>query len=270
MTAPRTSAPRLFVLDRRADPSGVSGTGIVADGVEWPDGTCAVRWRTEHKSTTVYDSIAAVHAIHGHGGCTLVRFPATEHPFDRGRSDAQQDAMENAPFASIGGLSKRAVPEVPGYIESADRDAWLAGYISECRAMHGDDWRTCSFAWKPALTIPAAAPAPPPPPAPTPTTNGQSGGARLDLVAWIVATCVVGAAIGAVLLGCPRLPPVSGCAPTSQACHNGRPVVCSASQRWEPVGDLACSAVGGACVVNDAGVAHCAPAPASATDGGAL
>jgi hypothetical protein len=67
-------------------------------------------------------------------------------------------------------------------------------------------------------------------------------------------------------VGChPRLPPVSGCTPRSWSCREGRPHVCSATQRWEPAGDLACAAVGGVCVMPDGGPAHCAPA-----DGGAL
>lgn len=72
-------------------------------------------------------------------------------------------------------------------------------------------------------------------------------------------------------LGChPRLPPVSGCAPRSMRCAADRPEVCSASQRWEPAGDLPCARVRGVCVVSDAGVAHCAPLTADAsTDGGA-
>lgn len=61
------------------------------------------------------------------------------------------------------------------------------------------------------------------------------------------------------LAACPRLPPVSGCTPRSQSCRDGAPYVCSASQRWEPAGDTTCAAVGGACEVNDAGVAFCAP-----------
>lgn len=56
------------------------------------------------------------------------------------------------------------------------------------------------------------------------------------------------------LAACPHLPPVSGCQPTAQSCDGNRPRVCSASQRWEPVGDLPCS---GACVVT-ANIAHCA------------
>lgn len=51
----------------------------------------------------------------------------------------------------------------------------------------------------------------------------------------------------------PRLPPVSGCTPSVYDCRDGRPVVCSASQRLEPIGDLPCAAVGGVCVVRDGG-----------------
>jgi type IV secretory pathway TraG/TraD family ATPase VirD4 len=36
---------RFFQLHRDADPTGFSGTGVVADGVVWPDGTVSMRWR---------------------------------------------------------------------------------------------------------------------------------------------------------------------------------------------------------------------------------
>lgn len=64
--------PRLFRFVRDLDASGVSGTGHVADGVVWHDGTCSVRWRTATRSTTVYDSLADVEKIHGHGGATRI------------------------------------------------------------------------------------------------------------------------------------------------------------------------------------------------------
>lgn len=38
------SEPRLFVLDRVEDVSGVSGTGVVAEGIEFSDGVGALRW----------------------------------------------------------------------------------------------------------------------------------------------------------------------------------------------------------------------------------
>ena len=63
---------RLFELHRDHDVSGVSGTGVVAEGVEFSDGTCVVRWRSGVGSTGVWHSIKDVEAIHGHGGATRV------------------------------------------------------------------------------------------------------------------------------------------------------------------------------------------------------
>lgn len=65
---------RRFMVIRRVDETGVSGTGHVADGIEFDDGTVCVRWRTEHRSTIVFESLAAAEAIHGHGGKTTFQF----------------------------------------------------------------------------------------------------------------------------------------------------------------------------------------------------
>jgi len=103
--------------------------------------------------------------------------------------------------------------------------------------------------------------APPPP-------SGQSGRATLDVVALLVAVALVLAGLGAVLCGCPRLPPVVGCTPMAYRCTPaGRPEVCSSTQRWEPIGDEPCAAGGAVCVVDR--TAHCAPMTITATtDGG--
>jgi hypothetical protein len=61
-----------FWLFRERDATGVSGIGIVAEGVQFTDGTCVLRWLTDTTSTAVYRSIADVHSIHGHGGLTRV------------------------------------------------------------------------------------------------------------------------------------------------------------------------------------------------------
>ncbi len=61
---------RRFHLQRDEDASGVSGTGVVAEGVEFTDGSCALRWRTTTASTAVYDSAEDLVAIHGHEGRT--------------------------------------------------------------------------------------------------------------------------------------------------------------------------------------------------------
>jgi len=63
-----------FVLDRTEDPSGVSGTGMVAEGVQFTDGGVAMRWGTEYCSIGIYASIGDVEAIHGHGGSTQIRW----------------------------------------------------------------------------------------------------------------------------------------------------------------------------------------------------
>lgn len=65
---------RTFILFRTTDVSGVSGTGVVAEGVEFSDGICVCRWRpdSDTASTCVYDSIADVEAVHGHDGATQI------------------------------------------------------------------------------------------------------------------------------------------------------------------------------------------------------
>ncbi|MFI6681918.1 hypothetical protein [Kribbella sp. NPDC050470] len=64
----------LFTLHRYEDKSGVSGTGSVAEGVEFSDGSVALRWPGEHPSTAVWPDIRDVEAIHGHGGLTVVEY----------------------------------------------------------------------------------------------------------------------------------------------------------------------------------------------------
>jgi hypothetical protein len=66
---------RLFLLQRTIDVSGISGTGIVAEGVVFSDGSVAMRWATEVASTVIYAQLDDVIFVHGHGGNTRVVFP---------------------------------------------------------------------------------------------------------------------------------------------------------------------------------------------------
>lgn len=67
------AGPRLFVLQRDTDVSGVSGTGVVAEGAIFSDGEAVVHWLGEWPTTTPYPrGIESVKAIHGHGGATRV------------------------------------------------------------------------------------------------------------------------------------------------------------------------------------------------------
>lgn len=69
-------ASRRFRLVRHEDVSGVSGTGVITHGVEWPDGAVCVRWSVPGMppSTSVWDSIEHVIAVHGHQGKTEVEW----------------------------------------------------------------------------------------------------------------------------------------------------------------------------------------------------
>lgn len=64
--------PRRFRLMREVDVNAVSGTGAVADGVQFADGSVALRWRGDHPCTSVWPDLAAVVAVHGHAGSTQV------------------------------------------------------------------------------------------------------------------------------------------------------------------------------------------------------
>jgi hypothetical protein len=63
---------RLLHLQRDEDVSGTSGTGVVAYGCEFPDGSIVLRWDTKVRSTVVYDSFEDLVTITGHNGKTLV------------------------------------------------------------------------------------------------------------------------------------------------------------------------------------------------------
>jgi hypothetical protein len=65
---------RRFQLHRDRDASGVSGTGIVAEGVEFSHGMCALTWLTPNRCVNVYENIKAVDTIHGHEGATRIVF----------------------------------------------------------------------------------------------------------------------------------------------------------------------------------------------------
>jgi len=63
---------RIFRLQRDDDASGVSGTGVVAEGVIFSNTKVVLSWLTIHKSIAVYDSLAEMLAIHGHEGRTKI------------------------------------------------------------------------------------------------------------------------------------------------------------------------------------------------------
>ena len=164
-----------FELHRKIDATGVSGTGHVADGVRFGDGTCAVRWRTGTPTSAIYACMEDVRKIHCHHETRVEwvddcfwgqrdldqegrdkSLPALRaEPFNRGKFDCLMDGNENVPFASVGGLEKRTDPTwaAPDYVPERDRKAYLEGYRDQAWAQYGPDWQTCPFGWTHVMTI---------------------------------------------------------------------------------------------------------------------
>jgi hypothetical protein len=69
---------RRFHLRRLEDETGISGTGLVTDGIEFADGSVIMKWNTETTSVGLYRSIEDVIIIHGHQGRTVVEYADEE------------------------------------------------------------------------------------------------------------------------------------------------------------------------------------------------
>jgi hypothetical protein len=63
---------RRFLVNRIEDVSGVSGTGIVAEGCQFHDGRIAWRWISDSPSWGLADSIDEMISKHGHKGKTEI------------------------------------------------------------------------------------------------------------------------------------------------------------------------------------------------------
>jgi hypothetical protein len=63
---------RRFHLIRFEDETGISGEGTVVEGVQFLDGSIAMRWLTDTSSVGIYKCIEDVEIIHGHNGKTKV------------------------------------------------------------------------------------------------------------------------------------------------------------------------------------------------------
>jgi hypothetical protein len=74
------SRARLFELHRDEDESGVSGAGVVAEGVEFTSGIVILTWFSPHRSVEFNESMRTVEELHGHGGKTRVVWVAPPVP----------------------------------------------------------------------------------------------------------------------------------------------------------------------------------------------
>lgn len=65
---------RRFILLRIKDATGVSGTGVVAEGTVFTDGMSVIHWLREPYAMGVYQTLNDVIAVHGHEGGTQLHF----------------------------------------------------------------------------------------------------------------------------------------------------------------------------------------------------
>lgn len=68
-----------FNLNRSLDASGVSGIGLVAEGVVFSNGQAVLHWVSERtvvgvSSLVIYDSLTDLMKVHGHNGNTTVEW----------------------------------------------------------------------------------------------------------------------------------------------------------------------------------------------------
>lgn len=56
--------------------TGVSGTGIVAEGVEFSSGVVSLTWLSDWPTSVVFHDrgIESVEAVHGHNGATVIEW----------------------------------------------------------------------------------------------------------------------------------------------------------------------------------------------------
>lgn len=87
---------KTYFLCRNEDVSNTSGTGRIAEAVEFDDGTLVVRWisgmnATGVSSTTVFNSLADMLKVHGHQGRTVL-----EVDLDRDRVNRLERSFRRA------------------------------------------------------------------------------------------------------------------------------------------------------------------------------
>lgn len=95
------SSSRRFQLFRDQDASGVSGTGLVAEGIEFTSGMVAMTWLSQHRCVNVYENMKTVEELHGHDGMTRIVY------VDKIKSSCRKEDL-NGPE----GLHNEEVPEV--------------------------------------------------------------------------------------------------------------------------------------------------------------
>lgn len=105
-------------MERVEDETGISGTGIVLEGIVFSDGTCVTRWTTENspgRSTNVWDNLGSFIAIHvapHPSNKTILRFSDGE-VYEHTATTTQKPVRKPR---------KRRTPPVPKVVEEKGPD----------------------------------------------------------------------------------------------------------------------------------------------------
>lgn len=126
---------------------------VVATGAVFENGTAVLCWRAGNASTTTYRSMLELQNVHWSPGTVFEYAGCPSEAFMRGHGDCAQDACENAPFASVGGLGARKSMLRPHWVSEPDWPEYLRGYQAGDALCHGDGWEDAKFGWRPALTL---------------------------------------------------------------------------------------------------------------------
>ena len=80
---------KTFYLLRHKDVHDNTGIGVVAEGIIFDSGMCAMTWLSNHPTVTVFDKIVTVKKVHGHGGRTEVIIEEQDERFDDCKTEAR-------------------------------------------------------------------------------------------------------------------------------------------------------------------------------------
>lgn len=102
--------PRLFRLLRDADSA--DGARMLAEGVQWTDGAVALRWHGRWPSTSTWDRIDALLAVHGTDTRTQFHWLSEPPPAELPTSEALVPSVW-LPAPSPDGLCSRCAQPWP-------------------------------------------------------------------------------------------------------------------------------------------------------------
>lgn len=74
---------KTFYLVRHIDVNGLSGTGVVAEGIIFDSKMCAMTWLTKYPTVTVFPNVSTVKNLHGHEGATEVIIEGKSKKFEK-------------------------------------------------------------------------------------------------------------------------------------------------------------------------------------------